>query len=589
MADNNTGAALAAIANNDKAYKEKALETFQDARAFYSDFAATWDDIMPRVGDDIHNIEYYTENGFDKLAEAARDIWQVLVTDIGVSLHAIAMTTDYMYKHMTGRWLEVFTGAQTEVAEKTDEQRNVVETCVGELPKIEACITEASAEVVQGTKAAMIDAQKLAAKEAKHASFQNVLGGKKEQVAAPKSKWTTAKEKAGKAKDNTKAIIGGLGKILKAILNPVALIAAFFAKFLPYVLIFGAMLYGAWQGLSDELKEKIGGWIENVVGVVLIALVGWKLLPVIIQGLALVYQVMRIAFLTTEHTHNMAVTTEESVMNKSAHSFKLLSIVKDFVLRLIEFARKIIATIIDIVLRGIEFALRVAAVAIAIVLIAAVIVLILAGILLIFKMLVDIALDVIVKIIGIAVTIIKAITDVLLTVGKMYFSGIAMIIKAIFSGIFGGISGKAKDDDDEEKKEELETMRLKNSVTASIFDDGIRTITEPLVEIKKVLESMRDLESLIEKNTSMFGFGYMNGYSGGPLARVFNRWGSNTVSMETDDSVSSNVNSSVNTATNSVDTTKMESALKDISENIKIIIKNQIASVTNGTLHNPGK
>lgn len=66
------------------------------------------------------------------------------------------------------------------------------------------------------------------------------------------------KEKVEKPKFpfDFKQFMGGLGKILRGILNPVSLIIAFVTKTLPYVLIAIAFLKGFWQGIGEELREK---------------------------------------------------------------------------------------------------------------------------------------------------------------------------------------------------------------------------------------------------------------------------------------------------------------------------------------------
>lgn len=83
--------------------------------------------------------------------------------------------------------------------------------------------------------------------------------------------YTTAYKKGGKVAVATKAggdlfktlvkilpkLLVGLKKILMTVLNPATMIAMFIARFLPYVILGIAFLYGVWLGIKDRIGELI--------------------------------------------------------------------------------------------------------------------------------------------------------------------------------------------------------------------------------------------------------------------------------------------------------------------------------------------
>lgn len=586
----NNAAALASIAKNDNAYKSEIRSHIQLAGDFYREFAGEWDKVIPDVGENICSIERISNqinSNLEKLVKISDNLFNLIQSKTNWLLYCIGQSTD---KHglITADFWSQFNGTQEKMAEDTDKQKNVIEASLGDLPKPQEFIEEFSAEMADNTATALTNVQKQAAREEKSKGFAQSLTKPKQEIGVQKqSRWAMAKERAGKTADKTKEIVSGIGKVLKALLNPVALVAAFVSKFLPYILIFGAMLYGAWQGMGDELRERFKDVTEKILLWAGAVFLGWKIIPMIIKGLALIYQFMRIGFLMQEHTAIMSGEVQKVTLTTTEHTAKMGSVLKDIFFRVLEFVRKIFATLFDMLLRGLEFALKVAAIALGIILLAGLIILIVAGLGAVLFLLAKAALQLFGDLMNISLDIIKKAIDIIISIASFIFQGIGSIL----GGLFG--------DTDESEAEKNEDASWNNLLGSVILADSIEQLSEAIAgilepislvntQLATLIIMQRDFYARAEQHLSDLG----SAMGVGPFSSFSSnsRSSQNNMSMEVADSTTSLLNNEQNiTEVYEEGNENVVTTLNAINENIKVIIGNQLAFATNGSLRRPVK
>lgn len=303
------------------------------------------------------------------------------------------------------------------------------------------------------------------------------------------------KEKSAKFKFpfNFKQFMGGLGNILKGLLNPVALIMAFITKTLPYVLIAIAFLRGFWEGIGEELREKLREWGKKLAIGAAIIFAAFKAGPILIKVLALIFHGLRILYLNIEHAMKMALMKREMVHEtiafteeRSLNIFKRAKEIITFILEkifiafkyVLEFAKFLLAAGIAIIIVGLVVLLIVGIIA-ALVLFAAIFIVAIAGIVLIFKEL------------G------KIIMEIFVAVPMMIIDAVLSLFGGLFKWIFGwgeGSSQESNGDNTSVNKPVTEISFCQELKTA--FDNALIAITTPLNSIALAVNSIaRNIES----------------------------------------------------------------------------------------------
>lgn len=369
---------------------------------------------------------------------------------------------------------------------------------------------------------------------------------KKEKVVKPKSQF------------NFKQFMGGLGTILKGILNPVSLIVAFITKSLPYILIAIAFLRGFWKGIGEELREKfskIGKKIAIGVGTVFALFKGG---PILIRVLALAYHALRVSFLIIEHAGKMLLLKIK--MGHEAETFaeeKGVSIFKRG-LELAKFVMEKIFMAFKYVLELIKLKLS-AGIAIVIV---GLVVLLIAGIIIGLAKFGSLFVDALGKIVDIFSVIGKFVIDIFTAIPKMIIDGVLSLFGGLFEWIFGGKSNSGETTTAEQmntKSEVSFSQELKNE-----FSTMLKEITAPLESINKAVKFIA-VQSAMQNR---IGFGMISPVSIRTIAAITSAvsevWNNNEATAKASDMLAKDpesINSSINS-----DKIDIEDMKKDISD-----------------------
>lgn len=207
----------------------------------------------------------------------------------------------------------------------------------------------------------LVNQEKEAARANKGAALQNKLpgGGPKTEVLKPgkTQKGKTKKDKAFNEAGFLKTLGTSIFKGIKAALNPVAIVTAFFSKWLPYILIFGALLYGMFKGASKETQAKINKAFKWAKRIALGVFAAWKGLPLLFKVLQFAYHSLRLVFLFREHQQAMAIQ-EITIVNETViHNASMLQIIFEKTLSLIRHVASLLAIVFKRTLDFLEFIL----------------------------------------------------------------------------------------------------------------------------------------------------------------------------------------------------------------------------------------
>lgn len=368
------------------------------------------------------------------------------------------------------------------------------------------------------------------------------------------------KEKAVKPKFpfSFKQFMGGLGTILKGILNPVALIVAFITKSLPYILIAIAFLRGFWKGIGEELREKfskIGKKIALGVGIVFALFKGG---PILIRVLALAYHALRVGFLIIEHAGKMLLLkikmgheTETFAEEKGLNIFK----------RGLEIAKMVMEKIFMVFKYMLEIAKFVLAAGIAIVIVGLVVLLI-AGIIIALAKFGSLFVEAIGKIADVFIGIGKFVIDLFTAVPKMIIDSVLSLFGGLFEWIFGGKSSERETTTAEQmntKSEVSFSQELKNE-----FSTMLKAITAPLESINKAVKFIA-VQSAMQNRT---GFGMISPVSIRTIAAITSAvsevWNNNEATVTASDKLAKDPDA-INTSIND-NNVNIEDMKKDISD-----------------------
>lgn len=121
-----------------------------------------------------------------------------------------------------------------------------------------------------------------------------------------------------------KEIAGGIKGTLGALLNPVALVAAFIVKFAPYIFLAICFLYGMWTQFSDELKTKIKVWGAILATGVIGSFIAFKgVIPMLIRGVLMGIKVYTLITRMQEHKAIMALYAKMATEQTVKHSAEM--------------------------------------------------------------------------------------------------------------------------------------------------------------------------------------------------------------------------------------------------------------------------
>ena len=206
----------------------------------------------------------------------------------------------------------------------------------------------------------LVNHEKEAARNNKALDLQNKLpngNNNKTQVLKPgkTQKGKSKKDKTFNEANFLKTLGSSIFKGIKAALNPVAIVAAFFSKWLPYILIFGALLYGMFKGASKETQAKINKAFKWAKRIALGVFALWKGLPLLFKVLQFAYHSLRLVFLFREHKQAMAINEIVIVNETVEHNASMLQIIFEKGLALIRHVASLLTSLFKRALAFMEF------------------------------------------------------------------------------------------------------------------------------------------------------------------------------------------------------------------------------------------
>lgn len=334
-----------------------------------------------------------------------------------------------------------------------------------------------------------------------------------------------------------KEIASGIKGTLSALFNPVALIAAFFVKFAPIIMLAVAFLYGVWEKLSDSIQLKLKIVFGLIIPIITSAFAVWKgVLPALIKAIGVAIKIVTIATRLKEHQMIMAIYARQmgeqaiehggkmsNIMTEKAQqstSFisKMSNIITEKVQQLTLFIERRINAIVEAVQNNTLFLSRLANVIFEktkalILFVLRMTLALLSFILEKAAILFKIALAVVVAALVIAAIVLLAAGVVLLfkylgdmifkSIGKV-FSFIANLGKSALRWLFG--KGDKEDSKKEkEKKQEVTTVNGDTVVKAELVGDSNMTKDDYNSLVNKIITPLNDIKYIINELKQSFG------------------------------------------------------------------------------------
>lgn len=230
---------------------------------------------------------------------------------------------------------DIFKTPKADVKESiTADVAEVKPIDIGTAPIVEAI--QKSVETQAQTNNILTAQLQNAEKTHKEEKTAALLGKKTEEKKAIMNK---EKLQPPKLPFSFKQFMGELGTILRGILNPVALITEFVQKMLPFFILAAFFLRGFWQGIGQELRDKISAFSSKVGKAALIIFGLFKGVPLFIKGLQVAYYTASIMYLSAKWVKDMVVwalnlknAVDEGSRAKSLFLFKRGIAVVTFVL-----------------------------------------------------------------------------------------------------------------------------------------------------------------------------------------------------------------------------------------------------------------
>lgn len=361
---------------------------------------------------------------------------------------------------------------------------------------------------------------------------------------------------------NGKQFMSGLGKILKGILNPVALIAGIFMHLLPYIILGIAFFKGFWNKLAPEFKKKIIEVTKKIVFYAGLAFLLFKGPALLIKTLQLAWYVIKVAFAVAKWGLEVAFHALRMLFTTTEHGSKMAFLMFDRLCTVIEHVAEMGSIILEMTLNIAAFVLKVAA----IVFIVAAIVLLIGGIILLFVLFGDKIAEAVKKIIEVfamvggmiydaIVGFFKMLADIVVTVIVGLYGGLIEAIVKGFKWLFGG-----SDEEEKKSKTEQETT-IKDGVTKDVFKETLKPVTSALTDISACLATLASAEMLRALNP----IGNMFSSIATSAMSLFS--GNNTLNTTNAD----NTNTAINT--NYVNNQQSDDLNKTLRENVDAIAK----------------
>lgn len=206
--------------------------------------------------------------GGNKATDPIASIKTTMVTQTGILKEILSI----LKKGITvgggqsGVALNNLSGQQNEMAKEVKKNNQVTGKIKGTIKIAPESIREFSiAQTTATTKAMTAVNTKREARQRTQALAQSFTQKKEKQVLPKPSVVKSSGDGLFAAiKKAMPQLLLGLKKIFFALLNPVAIAAAFVAKLLPYVILGIAFLYGVWKGIGSKIKEIS----ESVLGII---------------------------------------------------------------------------------------------------------------------------------------------------------------------------------------------------------------------------------------------------------------------------------------------------------------------------------
>jgi hypothetical protein len=294
-----------------------------------------------------------------------------------------------------------------------------------------------------------------------------------------------------------KQFMGGLGTILRGILNPVALITAFVQKMLPFFILAAFFLRGFWQGIGQELRDKISAFGSKVGKAALIIFGLFKGVPLFIKGLQVAYYTASIMYLSAKWVKDMVVwalnlknAVDEGKMSRLHFLFKRVLALKTFILDKLRI-------LFEFILAKLKFIIYVAAVG----LVVAGFVLLIVGIFIGFDKVIkyigqifDSIGNIFVKVAGGIVNIFKTIPDAIVSAAVSLLKGFVKVRDLLHGKQEGTVS-------QEQVKQNAQLAEFSKNMER-LFNDSVKKIVAPL---NAILTSVRLISLRMNMGFGSFG------------------------------------------------------------------------------------
>ena len=359
------------------------------------------------------------------------------------------------------------------------------------LTAIQTTIEKGDKEIVSTEKAQI--ANQTAIEKAKK---QDILLGNGVKNTVDKDKKKTKAERP-KFPIDFKQFMGGLGKILSGILNPVALIVGFISHLLPYVILAVAFFKGFWSKLEQPLKDKIKETALTIGKYALLAFAIFKGPALLIRTLTIAYHAARMVYLAAKWVKDMIIWAFDLQAKTTEHGLKIGSIILEKGMAVIEHGIELALKAFKFILAVLEFSL----VAMAVIAIIGMIVLLVVGIFVLFGVFGDEIVAMIGKIVDVFKEIGNIVLDVIGALVDTVVDFVGTLIEKLFMGLFGGSDNNATaqnqgveaEDDINKKPDKVDII---DGVTLNAFDQAINKIIIPLNMLSFSVASIAEMEML---------------------------------------------------------------------------------------------
>lgn len=394
---------------------------------------------------------------------------------------------------------------------------------------IQTTIEKGDKEIVATEKAQI--ANQDAIEKAKKLDIQ--LGNGPKQTLDKKE--NKAKTERPKFPIDFKQFMGGLGKILSGILNPVALIVGFISHLLPYVILAVAFFKGFWSKLEQPLKDKIKEVAWKIAKIAVVAFAVFKGPALLIRTLTIAYHAARMVYLAAKWVKDMIVWAFDLQAKTTEHGLKIGSIILEKGMAVIEHGIELALKAFKFILAVLEFSL----VAMAVIAIIGMIVLLVAGIFVLFGVFGDEIVAMIGKIVDVFKEIGSIVLDVIGSLVNTVIDFVGTLISKLFTGLFGSNSSTEKktETEAEDVNKQPDKVSLIDGVTLDAFNQAVNKIIIPLNMLNFSVASLAEMEMLRSLNP----MGMSTGALAAAVGTIYNVM-ENNPTIKNADNTSSNIN-----------------------------------------------